>query len=100
MTWYRKLLGLPEKSDELYKSKESEPEETLEQWRERVKDMFLKKHGSKITEDPCITYILNYCVHCNGFSPKECYNRNGSINTDVILTCSKLRLNNKLLQKK
>lgn len=100
MKWYRKLLRLPEKSDNLYKSKEPEPEETLGQWRERIESDILKIRGSKIIEDPYITYFFNYCVYCNQFSPDGCFNVTGMLYAEDVLYCSKLRLNNKLLQKK
>lgn len=100
MTWWKKLFGIPEVNDELYKSKESKQEKTLEQWRSEIENRYLKIHDSKVNESPYITYFFNHCQYCNEFCPASCFDKKGNLHVKAFLICSKLRLNMKKLNER
>ena len=97
MTSLRKILGLPEPGDELNKDNEPEPEETLEEWKEKVENKFLKVRGNKVNEEPYLTYFFKYCQYCNSFQPIICFTQSGKIKSEQMLECSNIRLNIKKL---
>jgi len=79
------------------KEKEVKTLSTLEDWKDRAVEGRLKNRGNVYAETPHDTYVIKYCFNCNDFTPKLCFNMNGTINTNMIIDCVKLRLMNKQL---
>ena len=79
------------------KEKEIKIQITLEDWKDKVVENVLKNRSNVYIETPYDSYVIKYCFNCNDFTPKLCFNMNGTINTNMIIDCVKLRLMNKQL---
>jgi len=80
-------LGL-KKSKEI---KEQNKKKSLEQWKEKVMKQKINRVGSNEEISPTLDYITQYCFKCSKFNPVRCFSEEGSINTDVIIRCIKIR---------
>lgn len=72
----------------------------LGDWRIKTNNMYLKIRDGKDNEAPYVTYFFEHCQYCSEFLPESCFNKQGIINANAMLLCSKLRLRIKLLQEK
>ena len=96
MAWLRKRCGVFT-SEERIVNKDKK-EKTLKKWREEVTNKRLKIRDSKVNESPYTTYFFRYCLYCDNFRPNCCFIGTGNLFWKDVDSCSKLRLNNELLE--